>query len=164
MSTTDSNDGDDTKRIELPSGVYDLLLSYQADDEEIAETLERVMKIVPHPARLPDGVDRHEVEEERFVIERQKDIDGLLDTYTYDSAYNVYKGYKESMEGGSDSPRLSEGDEIIDCGDRGEVVNVLQGSDPIAYEIEHESGQTNHLTAPELELALVDGSIEVVGE
>jgi len=159
----DAGDGtDDAVRIDLTDEAYGLLLSYQADDESLTETLDRVLRIVPHPARLPDSVDQYAIENERFVVERQYDEDRLLETYTYDSGYDLYKRYRKSMDGDTDSPRLSEGDEIIDCGDPGEIVAVRQGTDPVIYRVEHESGQINELTAQELELALVDGSIEVV--
>jgi len=161
----DAGDGtDDAVRIDLTDEAYDLLLSYQADGESLTETLDRVLRIVPHPARLPESVDQHAIESERLVIERQYDEDRLLETYTYDSGYDLYKRYQKSMDGNTASQRLSEGDQIIDCGDPGEIVAVHQDPDPIVYDVEHESGQSNQLTAQELEPALVDGSIEVVTE
>jgi hypothetical protein len=51
---------------------------------------------------------------------------------------------------------------IIDCGDRGEIVEVHNDYDQDVYEIEYDDGETDELTATELQLGLADGTIEVV--
>lgn len=84
--------------VQLSGDVHDLLLSYQREDEDLGETLDRVMQLVPHPVRLPDRVDPGEVENERLVIERQYDEDRYLDTFVYESGFELHKQCEDAID------------------------------------------------------------------
>lgn len=54
----------------------------------------------------------------------------------------------------------TEGTRILDCGDRGEIVDVAEDDEPI-YTVKFEDGETVVYPASEIEIGIVDGTIRV---
>jgi len=91
---------------QLPGEVHDLLLSYQQEDETIAETLERVfVGLVPHANSMPESVDRGaDFGEEELVIVHNRTVggDGYVGQFVYDDVGTLYSSMTEPMTGEED--------------------------------------------------------------
>lgn len=78
--------------IDLTGEAHDRLLSHQREDEELAETLERLLLVLP---MYPD-VDLED--EATFALVREQTEDGLYRTDEYPGGYEVYREFKEVVE------------------------------------------------------------------
>ncbi|SDL09915.1 DNA-binding transcriptional regulator, PadR family [Natronorubrum texcoconense] len=96
--------GHSDDQIGLTGDVHDLLLNYQRDGEDMAETLHRLLSIVPHPVDLPSSASAATIERDELVIARARDIDDYLDTFVYESQYDVYKDIEQAMRGDVEVP------------------------------------------------------------
>lgn len=82
MSTNDTQPTEQPT-MELTTDAYDKLYLHRQDDETLAETLERLLQLVPHPRDVRGGSAR--LTRSNCVIERIKDEDGLMMTLYYPS-------------------------------------------------------------------------------
>lgn len=58
--------------------------------------------------------------------------------------------------------RFQEGSELIDCGSRFTVRDVRDEDGNIVYDVEFEDGKDMSILASEVELGIIDGTIQVV--
>lgn len=85
-----------TEKIKLTGEAHDRLISHQRDDEELHETLERLMLVLP---MYPD-VDLDE--ESRFALVRERTEDGLYRTDEFRGAIDVYNDVKAAVDAFND--------------------------------------------------------------
>jgi hypothetical protein len=90
-----------SETVELTDGVVSLLQKYQRPDEDLDETLDRVMStFVPQRFELePAGIDPTSVDPSTaMLIERGRTGDGGIRTRTYDHATRFMRHNEEMAE------------------------------------------------------------------
>lgn len=100
--------------VELEGDAHDILLSYQRDDEDLSETLARVVPaLIPHAINFDNaGIDHEQLDSDsRFVLERWPDGDGHSSIWVYDSKTAYLRANKVVAEHTTLNPEsVSDGD------------------------------------------------------
>ncbi|MFB6199049.1 MAG: hypothetical protein ABEI52_12415 [Halobacteriaceae archaeon] len=73
------------QQLDATPETIDRLMSFQADGEDLEETLERLMLAFPHAAEFNrNNIDAEQLDSDtRFVMERWPDEDGYVDSWVF---------------------------------------------------------------------------------
>lgn len=85
-----------TETVELTPQTHEILEMYRQEDEDLSETLERLLSLVSHRVELPRGVDTSNLSETGVILERWPDADGVLQERMYGSPYEFVKRWAEA--------------------------------------------------------------------
>jgi hypothetical protein len=94
MPESASND----RTVELEGNVYERLVAYNAADETLEDTLDRLFRVfVPHETHLRDIHPSPETVDGRVIVENWPDEDGVDQTHVFDSPVEAGEWYADAI-------------------------------------------------------------------